>query len=251
MHDNRVRAESFGAVAEQYDRFRPGYPDQLITYLIELEPEWTLDVACGTGKVAVPLLASGLAVLGVEQDEQMAAIARRHGIIVELGRFETWDPHDRTFDLITSGQGWHWIDPDAGAKKAAAVLNPGGTLALFWNHAEIEGELHAALDVVYREHAPELVKDSSKQGHEDDHNKQSLENSGLFASVRTTDYPWSTTLTTEEWLGRVGTHSDHVTLPDQQRARLFDAVRSVIDEHGGSIELSGGTYAIFARTPEK
>jgi SAM-dependent methyltransferase len=251
VHENRARAESFGAVAEQYDRFRPSYPDDLITYLIELEPEWTLDVACGTGKVAVPLLASGLAVLGVEQSEHMAEIARRHGIIVEVAKFETWDAHGRTFDLVTCGQGWHWIDPVEGPKQVASVMNSGATLALFWNFAEIAaGKLRDALEEVYAEHAPELIKDESKQGHEDDETKQALETSGLFASVRSETFPWSTMLTTDEWLGRVGTHSDHLTLPDRKRARLLDAVRSVIDDHDGIVELRGGTYAIFARTPE-
>ena len=64
VHADRGRAESFGLVAEQYDRYRPSYPDGLISDLMGLNPEWTLDVACGTGKVAVPLLACGLAVLG-------------------------------------------------------------------------------------------------------------------------------------------------------------------------------------------
>ena len=50
-----------------------------------------LDVGCGTGKVARELSARGLEVLGVELDERMAAIARGHGIEVELGAFEDWD----------------------------------------------------------------------------------------------------------------------------------------------------------------
>ena len=127
LHADRERAESFGSVAAAYDRFRPSYPDVLISDLVELGPDRVLDVACGTGKVAVPLVACGLSLLGVEADPKMAAIARTHGLIVEEAKFEEWDDQGRTFDLITCGQGWHWIDTRVGDEKAARLLNPGGT----------------------------------------------------------------------------------------------------------------------------
>jgi SAM-dependent methyltransferase len=251
LHSDRARAESFGGIAEQYDRYRPSYPDQLIADLLALNPEWTLDVACGTGKVAVPLLACGLAVLGVEIDEQMAEVARRHGIIVELGAFETWDDQGRTFDLITCGQGWHWIDPEIGPQKAARLLNPGGTLALFWNYAGAAGEVKKALQAVYDERAPQLNRDMRSQKHEDDKFLDALKATKLFASVRAEDYAWTTTLSADEWVARLATHSDHITLPDDERGPLLDAVHAAIEEHGGSVELRGGTYTIFARTAEK
>jgi SAM-dependent methyltransferase len=251
VHDNRARAESFGSVAEQYDRYRPSYPDELISDLLGLGPEWTLDVACGTGKVAVPLLACGLAVLGVEVDPQMADVARRHGIIVEVGAFETWDDEGRTFDLITCGQGWHWIDPQVGPAKAGRLLNPDGTLALFWNYGDLVGELKQDLDAVYDEIAPNLGADARKHRHSDEPFVQTLQATGAFASVRTEKYNWSATLSTDEWLARLATHSDHITLPDEQRAKLLDASRAVIDEHGGFVELRSGTHVIFARKPEQ
>ena len=250
-YEHRDRAESFGAVADQYDRYRPSYPDQLIADLIDLDPEWTLDVACGTGKVAVPLLACGLAVLGVEVDPKMAEVARRHGIIVEIGSFEDWDDNGRTFDLITCGQGWHWIQPDVGAKKAARLLNAGGTLALFWNHGEVDGTIQRELDEVYRQHAPELALDARKHKHDDATYVESLKASGGFADVRIQKYRWDATLTSDEWIHRIATHSDHLALAETQRAELLDAVHEVIERHNGSITLRSGTHAIFARTPEK
>jgi SAM-dependent methyltransferase len=251
VHENRARAESFGSVADQYDRYRPTYPDALISDLLALGPDWTLDIACGTGKVAVSLLACGLAVLGVEVDPDMAAVARRHGIIVEIASFETWDDGGRTFDLITCGQGWHWIDPDKGPAKAAALLNPSGTLALFWNYGELDGELKRELDEVYQSIAPELSADAVKHRHDDEPWVEHLKSTGRFDSVRTETYDWSATLDTEEWVARVATHSDHITLPADRRAKLFDAIRVVIDKHGGQVTLRSGTYAVFARVPEK
>jgi SAM-dependent methyltransferase len=246
---DRARAESFGAIAEAYDRYRPSYPDALIEDLVELNPRRTLDIACGTGKVAVPLVACGLAVLGVEVDAKMANVARRHGIIVEVSSFETWDDDGRTFDLITCGQAWHWIDPDKGAAKAARLLNPGGTLALFWNFPEFSGDLRRAIDDVYREHAPDLVATNDTRA--DERHLEALRSSGLFADIETRTYRWDRTLSAEEWVGRTSTQSDHLRLPDDQRTRLLDALRATIDARGGAIDLHFGTYTIFARTAEQ
>jgi SAM-dependent methyltransferase len=248
IYRDRARAESFGSVAAAYDRFRPSYPDALVNDLVELGPERVLDVACGTGKIAVPLLACGMAVLGVEVDAQMARIARSHGLIVEEAAFETWDDDGRTFDLITCGQAWHWIDPEVGNDKAARLLNPGGTLALFWNHDELDEHVHEDIERAYRKHAPELL--DVNRAHEDDPFVDRLEATGKFAEVRTHRYRWSTTVTADEWIGRAGTFSDHIRLPAEQRDALFAAVRTVIDGHGGTITSHFRTYTIFARTPE-
>ena len=80
----------FGPIADQYDRHRPAPPEGLLDDLERLGGS-VLDVGCGTGKAAVALAERGLTVLGLEPDPQMAAIARGHGVPVEIGAFETWD----------------------------------------------------------------------------------------------------------------------------------------------------------------
>ena len=80
MHQDRGRAESFGSAAEAYDRFRSGYPDALIDDLLVARPSNTLDVGCGTGKVAAAIAARGFRVVGVEPDQRMAEVARARGV---------------------------------------------------------------------------------------------------------------------------------------------------------------------------
>lgn len=91
LHEDRRRAGSFGEDAEQYDRARPSYPAVLVDDLLSEGAHDVLDVGCGTGKVARLFLARGCDVLGVEPDERMAAVARRHGVVVEIATFEEWD----------------------------------------------------------------------------------------------------------------------------------------------------------------
>ena len=80
----------------------------MIDELLSRDPANALDVGCGTGKVAVPLMARGLPVLGVEPDALMAEIARWHRVPVEVASFESWEPAGRSYDLVTAGHSWHW-----------------------------------------------------------------------------------------------------------------------------------------------
>jgi len=157
IHTNRDRAESFGSGADAYDRARPSYPRALIDDLLADGPATVLDVGCGTGKAARLIADRGVAVLGVEIDERMASVARRYGVDVEIGGFEQWDAAGRTFDLIVSGQAWHWIDPERGADKAVSLLRPGGLLAPFWNFSTVDADLQRRLDAAYRRAAPRLL----------------------------------------------------------------------------------------------
>src|SRR5256885_12968626 len=94
----------------------------------------------------------------------MAEVARTHGIDVEIGGFEAWDPAGRTFDVIVSGQAWHWIDPDRGAAKAAGLLSPGGLLATAWDFSRVDTDVQRRLDAVYTRVAPQLAGQSIMSG---------------------------------------------------------------------------------------
>ena len=67
-----------------------------------------------------------------------------------MATFEAWEPAGRTFDAVVAGQAWHWVDPVAGAAKAAEVLRPGGRLAVFWNVFQPPPEVAKAFAEVYR-----------------------------------------------------------------------------------------------------
>lgn len=248
-HANRTRAESFGAVALEYDRARPDYPAALVDDLVTGAPRQVLDVGCGTGKVARLLVERGLDVLGVEVDERMAEVARSYGIPVEIGRFESWDARGRQFDLLVSGQAWHWVDPQRGASRAVGVLRPGGRLVPFWNFAELDGQARRALAGAYARTAPPLAEESVLSGtgaatipvH-----IEAVQASGYFATVEHRRYPWARDYTRDQWLGMIATHSDHLTLPDAQRAAVLREVAAAIDALGGTLRAYYTTEAIFA-----
>ena len=50
LFDDRDRAVSFGTVAERYERYRSGYPDQMVDDLVSTGPRTALDVWIRHGK---------------------------------------------------------------------------------------------------------------------------------------------------------------------------------------------------------
>jgi SAM-dependent methyltransferase len=231
LHGDRDRAESFGSLAEQYDRLRPGYPAAFLDDLVALDPSVVLDVGCGTGKAARGLVGRGLRVLGVEPDEAMAAVARRHGVEVDVATFEGWDPAGRRFDLLTAGHSWHWVDPAVGLPKAASVLNPGGTAAVFWNYHVLEDSLLQAAVEVYAACAPEL---------------KVVGECDLFTAGEERTYRWPRVLTAEEWVAMLATFSDHQRLGGPRFVRLQDTLRSAFESAGGTVRSLCGTYVWVA-----
>jgi SAM-dependent methyltransferase len=241
LHEDRVRAGSFGADAGQYDRSRPAYPTALIDELMAGDPRRVLDVGCGTGIASRLVAARGCQVLGVEPDERMAAVARSCSLEVETARFEDWEPMGRSFDLLLSGQAWHWVDPRVGAAKAAEVVVAGGRVGLFWNCGRHQAAIQTAFDAAYRRVGCEVDAHSVVLGHMGEDRfelaSEGLEQSAKFGPVRRRSYGWDKVYSRAEWLDQLPTHSDHRTLPPAQLAELLDTIGRVIDSFGGSFSM--------------
>jgi SAM-dependent methyltransferase len=250
LHEDRERAESFGAIAELYDRARPSYPPALIDALLERSPRRVLDVGCGTGIATALLAQRGCEVLGVEVDARMAAVAAAKGLAVEVARFEDWEDAGRRFDLVTSAQAWHWVDPLHGALKAAAILAGGGGVGLLWNLGEPPPAVRDALVPVYARLAPELSDAFSavpeRRGVRVDPTVEGLERSGAFAAAEVRGFAWSQTYDTDAWVARVSTKSEHQTLPRELRERLLAGVRDALDAIGGSFAMAHETVLVSA-----
>jgi SAM-dependent methyltransferase len=245
-------ATGFGADAERYDRARPRYPRAMIDAIVAASPGRSLlDVGCGTGIAARQFQAAGCTVLGVDVDARMAEAAR--GLEVEVSAFEAWDPAGRAFDAVVSGQTWHWIDPVAGAVKAAAALRPGGRLALFWNVFDLRGELADAFAAVYRRVLPDLpfepwarpaleayspIVDKATAG---------IAGTGAFGEVERWRFDWEQVYTRDEWLDQVPSHGGVNQFPPERVSDLLDGLGAAIDAAGGRFTMPYGTVVLTAR----
>ncbi len=75
------RAGSFGGVAEDYARHRPGYPADAVRWLVGTSPGRVLELGAGTGLLTGGLLALGHEV--VASDPSGAMLARLRKAVVE------------------------------------------------------------------------------------------------------------------------------------------------------------------------
>jgi SAM-dependent methyltransferase len=250
LHEDRDRAGSFGQDAERYDRARPNYPEALFDDLLGTGPVRVLDVGCGTGIAARQLAGRGCDVLGVEPDPRMAAVARRYGLAVEESAFEAWEPAGRQFDLVTSGQAWHWVDPVAGAAKAAQALVPGGLVGLFWNHGQHEPADKAAIDAVYARHVAGLDAYSFLLGYDPDDRvrvaSSALAADGSFRPPERRTFTWERTYTTAEWLDQLPTHSDHNALGPERLASILTDLGHAIEARGGCLVMHYTAWLVRA-----
>ncbi|WP_127506797.1 class I SAM-dependent methyltransferase [Actinoplanes solisilvae] len=250
----RRTAESFGVDAERYDRARPRYPAELIDRIAATAPgPAVLDVGIGTGIVARQLRSAGCRVTGVEPDPRMAAVARDSGFEVDVATFEEWEPSGRTFDAVVAGQTWHWVDPVAGAAKAASVLRPGGWLTLFWNAAQPSPDAGAAFSAVFQRLMPEspLARAtglSAAQGYSRllDLADEATRATGAFAAPQRWAFEWEQTYTRDEWLDQLPTQGLFTTLPPDELATLTAAIGAAVDALGGSFRMHFTTLATAA-----
>ncbi len=246
-------AQSFGSDPERYNRARPSYPAALVERVIAASPgRDVLDVGCGTGIVARQFQAAGCSVLGVEPDARMAGHARQRGLEIEVATFEDWDPAGRAFDVIVAGQAWHWIDPVAGAGKAARSLRPGGRLAVFWNASQPPPDLAEAFAAVFRRVLPDSpLFQRSVPGAEAYSGLSAKAADGIretsaFGDPEHWEFEWDRPYSRDEWLEQVPTSGFAVRLQPDAMQRILAGIGAAIDAAGGSFTMHYTTVAVTA-----
>ena len=252
-HQYRQVAESFGADAGRYDRARPSYPGALVERIVAGSPGLgVLDVGCGTGIAARQFQAAGCRVLGVEPDVRMADFARRNGVEAEVATFEAWDAAGREFDAVIAGQAWHWVDPVAGAAKAAQVLRPGGRLAVFWYVFQPPADLGEAFSAVYRRVLPGSPFSRGTMPGLDAYSAlftkvaDGIRQAGAFGDPEQWRFGWDRPYTRDEWLDLVPTSGGHSQFPPAKLQELLAGIGAAIDAVGGSFTMHYTAVAVTA-----
>ena len=127
---------------DNYIRYRPGYPADIIELLKKdcgLTPASVVaDIGSGTGKLTELFLTNGNEVFGIEPNQEMREAGERllagfsNFTSVEATAEETSLP-GASVDFIAAGQAFHWFDRKRCRAEFARILKPGGWVVLIWN----------------------------------------------------------------------------------------------------------------------
>jgi SAM-dependent methyltransferase len=138
--------ERFSSRVENYVRYRPSYPREIVTLLardhgLTLE-SCVADVGSGTGFFARLFLQHGNEVYGVEPNLEMRQagehiLARFPLFHSVAGTAEATTLLNASVDFVTAAQAFHWFDRDRTRAEFSRILRPGGRVVLAWNDRQL------------------------------------------------------------------------------------------------------------------
>ena len=139
--------ERFGNRVDDYVRYRPSYPEDLLSALLQktsFAGKDVADVGSGTGIFSGLLAGLGGRVTAIEPNDAMRAAAESRlqgvpGYRSRKGTSEAIPLPDQSVDLITAAQAFHWFDRSLTKVEFQRVLRPAGWVALVWNERQVEG----------------------------------------------------------------------------------------------------------------
>ena len=137
----------FSSRVENYVKYRPGYPAEIIPLLqtdCGLTPDWVIaDIGSGTGLMTKLFLTNSNRVFGVEPNAGMRAAGEQalasfpNFVSIEATAEATTLP-DQSVELIVAGQAFHWFDRAQARAEFQRILRPAGWVVLIWNGFRVE-----------------------------------------------------------------------------------------------------------------
>jgi len=137
----------FSNRAENYSKYRPGYPTGVLALLKKkcaLAPESVVaDVGSGTGILSELFLKNGNVVYGIEPNKEMREAAER--LLRGRPRFrsvngtaEAIPLDDHAVEFVAAGQAFHWFDAKRARAEFSRILKAVGWVVIIWNERQKE-----------------------------------------------------------------------------------------------------------------
>ena len=250
----------FGKTAEDYRRYRAGFPDAFFERLaavgIGVRGQRVLDLGTGTGTLARGFARRGCAVTALDVSAALEDEARQldaeAGVTVEymIGRAEDTGLAEAGFDLVSAGQCWHWFERPKAAHEARRLLVPGGRLLIaHFDWLPLPGSVVAATERLIETYNPEWelggrsgihpawIKDASGAG---------------FRDIETFSFDVAVPYSHEAWRGRVRASAGiGASLPPEAVAEFDAEHERVLAERFPEDPLAAPhrVFAIFAVRP--
>lgn len=248
--------ERFSTRVENYLRYRPGYPHDIVALLAQecsLRPEHSIaDIASGTGIFTRLLLENGNRVFGVEPNPAMRqageAFLRSYSLFISVaGTAEATTLPDGSVDLVTAAQAAHWFDREKTRREFARILRPGGWVALVWNERSTEA-------TAFLREYEQLLLAYGTDYREVRHERTTTTIETFFAPspCQSRVFPYRQELDYEALEGRLLSSSYTPEPGDSRHEVMLRELRRVFDSHqtGGRVAVEYNTRVFCGRLVE-
>jgi SAM-dependent methyltransferase len=157
----------FSNRVEDYVKYRPGYPQGIITFLQNnyglTSDKLLADIGSGTGISAELFLKAGYRVMGVEPNEAMREksvelLAGYEGFRAQDGTAESTGLETGSVEGIIAGQAFHWFDREKTKAEFERILKAGSPVALIWNERKTRSDFEKEYDALIIKHARDYVQ---------------------------------------------------------------------------------------------
>ncbi|GAB2992468.1 class I SAM-dependent methyltransferase [Actinotalea caeni] len=216
-----AQAASFDAAADVYERARPGYPDEVVDWLLASRPREVLDLGAGTGKLTRSLVDRVATVHAVDPSPNMLAQlgAALPEVRTAVGTAEAVPLPDAAVEAVLVAQAWHWVDPERALPEVRRVLRPGGVLGLVWNVRDESVPWVARLtEIIHGSAAERFIAEG--RGMPDG-----------VGDVERLTWSWQRPVDRQGLLDLVASRSYMITAPPEVRADVLAQVSDLLDTH--------------------
>ncbi len=252
-HMSKDTVERFSDRVENYVKYRPSYPDEMIDRfrrLMNLDQKMVIaDIGSGTGISAKPFLENGNRVFGIEPNELMRKASEEY--LRDFSNFECIDGTsentnlaEKSIDIIVAAQAFHWFEKEKTRIEFERILKTGGFLALIWNERILdENEFLADYEAILLE----FGTDYREVRHE---NVTQRDFEGIFGrKFELSTLKNSQTLDFDGMKGRILSSSYMPSEDDQRFPALLKKLKALFAEHqkNGRIQVLYNTNIFYTQ----
>ena len=242
---------AFGELALEYERVRPGWPDEgieRVTTALQIPREGPVaDVGAGGGKLTRLLVERFGEVWAVEPDERMRGrlAASLPRVRTVEGTAEALPLADATLAAVFVGDAFHWFDAARAVSEISRVLRVGAGVVLLWNDWwEVEPPLpERALALL----AEPFVRSGRAAAVAQASSWREAFASGPFTRFEELRIEWECVLTARDLIALYMTTSSIVSLPVAERLQLRDRLLALV---AGEYRLPVATRLYWATRNE-
>ena len=240
--------QRFSSRVENYSRYRPSYPRQVLELLFEecglTAASIIADIGSGTGIMTRLFLQNGNQVFAVEPNREMRQEAewnlasKAHFVSVDATA-EATTLRAGSVDFVVAAQAFHWFDREKVRPEFVRILKPEGWVVLVWNDRRPDSTPFLA---DYEELLREYTIDYATVNHRQV-DAEALRTFFAPDQCATKTFPYQQTLDFEGVRGRLlsSSYSPEPGHPDYEA--MLDRLREIFDRHqvGGQITMEYDT----------